>query len=466
MSEYTQFLKLSADKAEDQFHRAKIMKAIATHDEKVEEMKVEQFINWQDARGFAADVKDYVLDYLPDLLEKFDSQISARGTIVLWAQNAEEAQKYILDIAKEHNATKIIKAKSMTTEEVAFNETCEAAGYQVMESDLGELIVQLAGEKPYHIVTPAMHKNTAEIAELFHDKLGTPITDSAEELTMAAREYLRDGYITADIGVTGANFLIAEEGAVIMTENEGNGRLTMACPPVHIVIAGIEKILPRLEDLALFLPLLATSGTGQQVTCYNSIIRGPKTEDEPDGPEYMYVILLDNGRSDIFQSEKFRESLRCIRCGACLNACPVYQTIGGHTYNTPYQGPIGSVITPQMRGLQTWHHLPYASSLCAACTFSCPVKINLHELLLESRAEITKSHSGPKIWGPALRIWALIFSNRRMLNLSVRMGGWAMPLMKYLLPKNKRKRVPALPKKTFGQLWGHIHVTRGSKNEQ
>jgi len=270
---------------------------------------------------------------------------------------------------------------------------------------------------------------------------------------MAARAYLRDGYVTADIGVSGVNFLIADDGAIIMTENEGNGRLTMACPPVHIAIAGIEKIIPRLEDLSLFLPLLSTSGTGQQLTCYNSIIRGPKTAGEPDGPEHMYVILLDNGRSNIYQSEKFRESLRCIRCGACLNACPVYRTVGGHTYRTPYQGPIGSVITPHLRGKKHWHHLPYASSLCGACTFVCPVKINLHELLLENRAEITESGSGPKVWKPLLLMWAKIFSTRKMLNLSVRLGGWAMPFAKYILPKNKRKRVPALPKKTFGQLW-------------
>ncbi len=453
MSEYSQFLKRSNLIAEDELHRGKIMKAVNTHDDKVETMKDYQFIDWQESRDQAAAVKDYVLDHLPDLLEQFESKISARGTKVLWAQTVEEAQQYILDIAKEHNAKKIIKAKSMTTEEIAFNETCEAAGYEVMESDLGELIVQLAGEKPYHIVTPAMHKNTAEIAELFHEKLGTPITDSAEELTMAARAHLRDGYVTADIGVSGANFLIADDGAVLMTENEGNGRLTMACPPVHIAIAGIEKVIPRLQDLGLFLPLLSTSGTGQQITCYNSIIRGPKTAEEPDGPEHMYVILLDNGRSDIYQSEKFRESLRCIRCGACLNACPVYRTVGGHTYHTPYQGPIGSVITPHLRGMQTWHHLPYASSLCGACTFACPVKINLHELLLANRAEVTETHSGPKIWKPALEIWAALFSSRRILDLGVRLGGWTMPLVKYILPKSKRKRVPALPKKTFGQLW-------------
>jgi L-lactate dehydrogenase complex protein LldF len=453
MSEFSQFIKLSSEKAEDNFHRAKITKAVTTHDQKVETMKQAQFTDWQQARNQAAAVKDFALDNLPGLLELFERNITQHGTRVLWAHDKAEAQKHILQIAHEHNAKKIIKAKSMTTEEVEFNEVCEQSGYEVLESDLGELIVQLAGEKPYHIVTPAMHKNTAEIAQLFHDKLDAPLTDSAEELTMVARKHLREGYVTADIGISGANFLLADTGAVVMTENEGNGRLTMACPPVHIVIAGIEKILPRITDLGLFLPLLSTSGTGQQITCYNSIIHGPKTSTEPDGPEHMYVILLDNGRSNMFHEDKLRESLRCIRCGACLNACPVYQTVGGHTYHTPYQGPIGSVITPQLRGLQQWHHLPYASSLCAACTFVCPVKIPLHELLLENRAQVTKAHAGSSLWKPALKIWSIIFSSRRFLTASVRIGGWSLPILKFLLPKLKRKRVPPLPKKTFEQLW-------------
>lgn len=453
MNQLNQFLKLSSGKAEDTVHRAKILKAVSMHDSKVEAMKLEQFSNWQSARDSAAEIKDFVLDNLPDLLEQFEQNISASGATVLWARDAEEARNYILDIAREHEARKIIKSKSMTTEEIAFNETCEEAGIEVWESDLGELIVQLAGEKPYHIVTPAMHKSTADISQLFHEKLGSELTDSAEELTMVARKHLRNAYVTADIGVTGANFLAAEEGAVIMTENEGNGRLTMACPPVHVVIAGIEKVIPSINDLPFFLPLLSTSGTGQQITCYNSIVRGPKAAGESDGPEQMYVILLDNGRTNIYRQEEFRESLRCIRCGACLNACPVYHTIGGHTYGTTYQGPIGSVITPHLRGLNSWYHLPYASSLCGACTFVCPVKINLHELLLKNRAEETKVGAPGPIWLMALKIWALLFSRRkflRFMNLFSRPG---RAVMMPFLPKTLRKRVPRLPAKTFGQIW-------------
>ena len=458
MSEFSHFLKLSAEKAEDTVHRAKILKAVSMHDSKVEGMKQAQFTDWQAARQSAATIKDYVLHNLPDLLEQFESGMTARGVKVLWAKDAAEARKYMLEIANNHKARKIIKSKSMTTEEIDFNETCEEAGIEVWESDLGELIVQLAGEKPYHIVTPAMHKSTAEIAQLFHDKLGSEITDSAEELTMVARRHLRDAYVTADIGVTGANFLAAREAAVIMTENEGNGRLTMACPPVHVVIAGIEKILPGLKDLPFFLPLLATSGTGQQLTCYNSIIRGPKTHEENDGPEHMYVILLDNGRSNIYRQSEFRESLRCIRCGACLNACPVYQTVGGHTYGTTYQGPIGSVITPHMRGLNSWYHLSYASSLCGACTFVCPVKINLHELLLRNRSEGTQAGSPGILWQWGLQMWAIMFSNRKLLRFGNHFTRLGSRLVTPLLPKNLRKRVPALPKKTFSEIW--------SENEQ
>jgi len=341
----------------------------------------------------------------------------------------------------------------MTTEEIEFNELCKENGIEVLESDLGELIVQLAGEKPYHLVTPAMHKNRAEIGQLFHKYLGAPVTEDAAELTMIARSHLRNAYITSDIGVTGANFIIADEGAVVMTENEGNGRLTMSCPVTHVVIVGIEKVLPRLSDLALFLPLLATSGTGQQLTGYNSIIRGPRQKGENDGPENMYVILLDNGRSELYQKDRFRQALGCIRCGSCLNACPVYRTIGGHTYHTTYQGPIGSVLTPQFLGMDQWHHLPYASSLCAACSSVCPVNINLHELLLENRWEIYQTKQSGSAWKWGLNLWAWTMTSRFRLNF---ISGLTRLIYRFFLPflsKGKRKRIPVLPVKTFAETW-------------
>jgi len=453
MSEYQEFLKKSRIVSEDEIHRLKILKAITTYTEKVETMKSAQFRSWQDARQQAGQVREYALQNLPQLLENFEKKITARGATVMWALSAREARELFLSIVYKHDVKKIIKSKSMLTEEIGLNEYCTENGLEIIESDLGELIVQLAGEKPYHIVTPAMHKNRSEIAHLFHEKLGIPITEDAAELTMAARQHLRHAYIEADMGVTGANFLIADEGVVSITENEGNARLAMACPPVHVVFSGIEKILPRLMDLSLFLPLLATSGTGQQLTCYNTLIRGPKQPGEPDGPSHLYIILLDNGRSTLYADEKMREALRCIRCGACLNVCPVYQTIGGHTYNTTYQGPIGAVITPHLKNMKEWNHLTYASSLCGACTDSCPVNINLHHLLLENRYAAYFSRSTGQSWRFSLKIWARVFRNRRTLNILHTVLHFIEPVLKFILPEGKRKRLPSIPAQTFAEMW-------------
>ena len=449
MSEFQEFKIRSTEKSADDTHRLKILKAISTYEEKVDEMKSGQFIDWESARKQATNIKKYVVDNLPDLLQQFEEKITSNGTNVLWAENTSEAQTIILDIINKHQAKKIVKSKSMTTEEIDFNEFFESKGLEVVESDLGELIVQLAGEKPYHIVTPAMHKSKQEISKLFADKLGSEESNSAEELTMVARSHLRNKYVSADIGITGANFLITDIGAVSLTENEGNIRLSTACPPVHIVIAGIEKVLPRLADLSLFLPLLATSGTGQQITGYNSIFRGPKKDNEKDGPEHMYVILLDNGRSELFADPDFREALQCIRCGACLNACPVYRTIGGHSYNTTYQGPIGSVITPHLKNIKTWNHLSSASSLCGACTEVCPVGIDIHHLLLKNRLKTDRNY----FWKLFLKSWALLMSKRKIVNVVSTFGKPFQSILKSSLPAGIKKRVPELPKKTFSQIW-------------
>jgi L-lactate dehydrogenase complex protein LldF len=453
MSELFKFIKQSRLLSRDEDHRLKILKAITTYDDQVNKMKAVQFKDWQQARDYASEIKEYVLNHLPSLLEEFDEKISARGTEVLWARNKSEAQNYFLEIVNRHQAKKVVKSKSMTTEEIDFNELCEDNDIEVIESDLGELIVQLAGEKPYHIVTPAMHKSKAEIGQLFQESLGAPETDDAEQLTMIARAHLRKTYVTSDIGVTGANFIIAREGALVMTENEGNGRLTMACPPVHVAIVGIEKVLPRISDLSIFLPLLATSGTGQQITGYNSIIKGPRQEGELDGPEKMYVILLDNGRSELFLKDDFREILRCIRCGACLNACPVYRTVGGHTYHTPYQGPIGSVITPQFSGMEEWSHLSFASSLCAACSSVCPVHIDIHKLLLENRWQAHQEGKTGINWKIGLKIWAWVMSGRIRLNILSKIGRYVYRIFLPLLSHSKRKRIPKLPARSFKEMW-------------
>jgi len=449
MTESKDFTIRAAKKAADDSHRLKILKAISTYETKVDETKSHQFINWSIAQNKAAKIKKYAIDNLPELLQEFEKKITDAGARVLWAVDKTEAQNYVLNIVKQHNAKKIVKSKSMTTEEIDFNEFCESKGLEVAESDLGELIVQLAGEKPYHIVTPAMHKSKQEISQLFSDKLGSAASNSAEELTMVAREYLRNKYTSADIGVTGANFLIADSGAVVVTENEGNARLSTSCPPVHIVIAGSEKVLPRLSDLPLFLPLLATSGTGQQISAYNSIFRGPKKENEIDGPEHMYVILLDNGRTNLYSNPDLRETLQCIRCGACLNTCPVYRTIGGHSYNTTYQGPIGSVITPYLQNMENWGHLSFASSLCGACTQVCPVGIDIHHLLLNNRTK-----SNPSIfWKILMNSWSTIMSKRKLLNFASKSGSPFQNILIKFLPKGIKKRIPPMSKKSFFQMW-------------
>jgi len=343
----------------------------------------------------------------------------------------------------------VVKSKSMTTEEINLNETLEAAGLTVWESDLGELIVQLAGEKPYHIVTPAMHKTKEEIAELFAEKLHTPPTASAEELTMRARAHLRQAYITSEIGITGGNFLIADAGAVVVTENEGNARLSTSCPGVHLAVVGIEKIIPRLAHLRLFMPLLATSGTGQQITCYNSVFFGPRQPHEPDGPREMHVILLDNGRSELYLRQQFREALRCIRCGACLNACPVYRVIGGHSYRSTYSGPIGAVLTPHYNGFARYQHLAAASSLCGACSSVCPVQIDLPHLLLENRW-LAAAAKTSRLEQAALRTYAWMMSGPARLRWVGKLARALRPVLK-LWPASQR--VPPLSKKTFHDLW-------------
>lgn len=452
MSETSQFLSRAAAKAQDDAHRLKIAKAIATYDQAVTATKTNQFTDWQAARQLAAAAKNYTLEHLPDLLEQFERSFTARGGKVFWAATASEAADYILSLAKRRRAKKAVKSKSMTTEEIQLNEKLEAAGIEVRESDLGELIVQLAGEKPYHIVTPAMHKSKAEISRLFQEKLSAPPTASAEELTMVARRHLRRDYVTADLGITGANFLLADCGAVVMTENEGNGRLTMSCPPVHLAIAGIEKVIPRLTDLGLFLPLLATSGTGQEISCYNSIVFGPRRSSEDDGPEEMHVILLDNGRSQLYNRPDWRQALRCIRCGACLNVCPVFRVIGGHAYSVTYQGPIGSVITPHYNGLSSYQHLSFASSLCGACSDVCPVHIDLHHLLLENRGEAVRQTRQSLFWRFGMRAYAWVMGRRERLQMLRRLAKFGQPFL-FMLRQSRRQRIPKLAAKTFAELW-------------
>jgi L-lactate dehydrogenase complex protein LldF len=340
----------------------------------------------------------------------------------------------------------------MVTEEIHLNDYLTSIGVESVETDLGEYIQQMDGEAPYHIVTPAMHKSKEDVAQLFNKHLGTDISLTPEQLTLVARKNLRDKYVQAEIGITGANFILSDIGGIALTENEGNARLSVAWPKTHVVIVGIEKTIPSMNDLGLFWPLLATYGTGQQITVYNSIITGPRQPGEVDGPEEMYVILLDNGRTDLLSNAKAREALYCIRCGACLNACPVYKNIGGHAYDTTYSGPIGSVITPHLRGMHDYKHLSYASSLCGNCTDVCPVKINIHELLLENRRESVVAGESDFAEKFAWKMWKNASLSRMMMNQgNATIKNWVINKM---FKGWSNQRAPLeFPKKTFNQLW-------------
>ena len=447
----TDFVEKSIEKSADRDHRQKINFNIGRYNAVVPGGK-QQFENLSLAREKAKNIKWKAIEGLDKQLEKFEAAISKRGAKVIWAETAEDAREAVLRVCKQKNCRSIVKSKSMVTEEIHLNEFLEKNNVESVETDLGEYIQQLDGEPPYHIVTPAMHKSKEDVAKLFSDKLGTDPTLTPEQLTLVARQTLREKYTRAEIGITGANFIVADIGAIAVTENEGNARLSCAWPRTHIVITGIEKIIPSLTDLALFWPLLATYGTGQRITVYNTIVTGPRQPGESDGPEDMYVILLDNGRTNLLANEKTRESLYCIRCGACLNACPVYKNIGGHTYSTAYSGPIGSVITPHLKNMNEWKHLSYASSLCGNCTEVCAVKINLHELLLENRHEAVDEGNSRFAERAAWKMWKQAMLHRKLMNMgNRRMKNWVVN--KFLKDWKKHRGDIEFPKKSFNEMW-------------
>jgi len=381
-----EFLTDAENKAFDAEHRRIINYNIGKYDTAVAR-GLSRIINMENAKRRGHVIKWKMMENLDKVLPEFEANFQKRGGKVIWANDAAEANQEILNILKRVDAKTIVKSKSMVTEEIHLNEFLESNNVESIETDLGEYIVQLLGQRPYHIVTPAMHLSKEDIAKLFHERFGTPPDATPEQLTLKARELLREKYLRADVGITGGNFLIADTGSVAVSENEGNARLTTTFPKIHIAIVGIEKIIPSITDLDLFWPMLAGHGTGQNLTVYNTILSGPRQPNETDGPDEMYVILLDNGRTNLLAQKDQRQGLYCIRCGACLNACPVYKNIGGHTYNTPYSGPIGSIITPHLQGMKDFKHLSYASSLCGKCTEVCPVKIDIHKMLLLNRRD-------------------------------------------------------------------------------
>ncbi len=447
-----QFLLDSESKVFDKEHRRKLAFNIQQYDNKVEQGK-DQFFDLELARQRAAMLKWRVLENLDKYLVEFESNFQKRGGKVIWAITAQDALDEIIRIMKAVNAKSVVKSKSMTTEEIHVNAALEKEGIESVETDLGEFIVQLRNEHPYHIVTPAMHLSKEDVAKTFNEKFNLPIESTPKEITAFVRTRLREKYQRAEVGITGANFIIADTGSIAVTENEGNALMSVAFPKIHIVIAGIEKIIPSLTDLDLFWPLLATHGTGQNITVYNSILSGPKQQEEKDGPTEMYVILLDNGRTNLLAQQEQRQALSCIRCGACLNACPIYKGVGGHAYGTTYSGPIGSVITPHLQGMNEFKHLSYASSLCGKCTEVCPVRIDLHKLLLYNRRDSVVENYHPKSEHLVYSFWKKAMLSRKIMN----MGGTRTKnfILQNFFRKTwgERRELPRIAPRSFNEMW-------------
>jgi L-lactate dehydrogenase complex protein LldF len=459
MTAREQFLADSARVSADLTHRERIISAMDKY--RVARGNTQgAFQDWQEARNIASATKKAAISRLHEHLVEFERNATARGTVVHWAKDSDEARAIILGIIRRRNAKRIIKSKVMTSEEIHLNELLEREGFGVIESDLGEFIQQLKNEAPYHFVFPCMHLSREEISELFEDKIKSAPSNDPEELTMIARRWLREKYLQADVGITGANFIVAETGMISITENEGNARLTGALPKTMISLIGIEKVVPKLADLALFLPMLATAGTGQPLTCYNTAYGGPKQPGESDGPEEWHVVLIDNHRTALLADSEQRDALQCIRCGACLNVCPIFKNIGGLSYGTTYQGPIGAVITPHLRGLQDWKHLSSASSLCGACTATCPVKIDLHHHLLQSRRNAAKEKP-EALEGLAWRLFARGINQPFVYSLGTKLAQFAQPLHRLVSATpldpmrgwTKSRVAPKLAKQSFKDWW-------------
>jgi L-lactate dehydrogenase complex protein LldF len=426
--------------------------------------------DYQDLRAQANAVKKHAIENLDYYLELFERNVEAHGGKVVYCKDGTEVADFVLSLAKKQSAKLIVKSKSMTTEEVDLNERLEHHGLESVETDLGEYILQLAHEKPYHIVAPALHKTRYDVAEIFTKRLNVPNEVVIEKQTAIARGVLREKFLAADIGISGANFLVADSGAVVIVENEGNARLTTSAPKVHIAVAGIEKVIPRAQDLAVFLKLLARSATGQLLSVYTSFLSGPKRPGEVDGPDEFYVVLVDNGRTKLLPSAERRQSLYCIRCGACLNTCPVYRKIGGHSFPWVYSGPIGAILTPQFMGTSHEPGLPFASSLCGACGEVCPVKIDIPKILLELRHDVREAETQQKsnrLEKLAFRAFAWLMTHPRLFEMAGRMaasmapsedGRWvrsvppvmkAPPVMAWL----SHRDLPPAPSKSFRQMW-------------
>ncbi len=373
-------------------------------------------------RDRAREVRLHTLAHLDRYLAQFASQVEANGGHVHWASDGDEANTIIRDIAKANDVRTVVKSKSMVTEEIELNEALEHAGISVVETDLGEFIVQLSEDKPSHIIAPVLHKTRYDIGELFAEKLGEPYTTDPSQLTEIARTHLRREFLTADMGISGCNMGIADTGTVVLVTNEGNGRLTTTAPRVHVSVMGMERIVPTFADASAVLEVLARAGTGQRLSVYTNLVSGPRRPGDPDGPDEFHVVILDNGRSKTLSGSE-AEILACIRCGACLNICPVYREVGGHAYGFTYPGPIGAVVTPSLKGLDDWHELPYASTLCGACVEACPVRIDIPKMLLTLRAKSANDGHLPGWLQFAVGRYATAAAHPRQFRLLLKAGG-------------------------------------------
>ena len=359
------------------FHQKRIEAAAATE-------------GWEEQRDRGRAIKEHTIANLDHYLEMFAGKVEANGGNVFFAADSAAATRYILDLARARGVRTVIKSKSMVSEEMSLAHEMEAVGIEAVETDLGEYIIQLAGEAPYHIIAPAIHKSQEQVAEMFAEKTGVSPGATPEELTTTARGMLRETFQRADMSVTGVNFAVAETGSIVLVTNEGNGRMCTSIPRVHVAVMGMEKIVPSMQDLALMLRILIRSATGQRISSYVTMTNGPRRAEEEDGPEEFHLVIVDNGRMRLLADPKLREALYCLRCGACLNACPVYRKVGGHSYGWVYPGPIGAVVSPVMSGLKRGKDLPFASSLCGACREVCPVRIDIPNMLLHLRQQVTE----------------------------------------------------------------------------
>ncbi len=410
-----------------QVHDQIMQKAVANAQETIgrnRQKMVDELGHWEDWRDRAAQIRDHVLANLDAYLYQLSEKIEQHGGHVFFAQTKEEASQYILNIAKEKKAKKIVKAKSMVTEEIGLNPVLENAGINVIETDLAEFILQQAKDAPSHVVVPAIHKNRAQIRQIFHDKLGYNGSDTPEEMTRFVRQNIRDDFFTADIGITGCNFAVAETGSVCLVTNEGNARLSTTLPKTHIAVMGMERIAPTFKEVDILITMLARSAVGLRLTGYNTWLTGPKENDNVDGPEDFHLVIVDNGRSKIIGSE-FKNILRCIRCGACMNTCPAYRHIGGQGYDSIYPGPVGAVLTPLLGGYKDFKNLPYVCSLCTACDSVCPVKIPLSNLIKKHREVMVEQGITPTTERNITRVFNYVNRHPMLWKVGMNMGAHA-----------------------------------------